>query len=57
MVGDVDAYWALARELEAPVLQPIEDRDYGLRDFTIVDPDGFGVRFASERDPTRIKAH
>jgi hypothetical protein len=26
---------------------PIGDRYYGLRDFTIRDPDGFGVRFAS----------
>jgi hypothetical protein len=25
----------------------IGDRYYGLRDFTIADPDGFGVRFAS----------
>jgi hypothetical protein len=29
------------------VLAPIGDRDYGLRDFTILDPDGFGQRFAS----------
>jgi catechol 2,3-dioxygenase-like lactoylglutathione lyase family enzyme len=47
MVGDADAYWARAQELGAPVLAPIEDRDYGLRDFTILDPDGFGVRFGT----------
>jgi NAD(P)H-dependent FMN reductase len=29
------------------VVSPIADRYYGLRDFTIADPDGFGVRFAS----------
>ncbi|HET8626561.1 MAG TPA: VOC family protein [Thermomicrobiales bacterium] len=47
MVPDVDRYWALAREIGARVLAPIADRDYGLRDFTIVDPDGFGVRFGT----------
>jgi hypothetical protein len=25
----------------------IDDRDYGLRDFTLADPDGFGVRFGT----------
>jgi len=47
MVPDVDEYWALALEIGAPVIIPIGDRYYGLRDFTIADPDGFGVRFAS----------
>lgn len=58
MADDVDSYWALARELGAPVLQPIEDRYYGLRDFTILDPDGFGVRFAApiERHGLRISS-
>ena len=49
MVPDVDACWERAREIGAPVLAPIEDRYYGLRDFTILDPDGFGVRFGSRR--------
>lgn len=47
MVPDVDRCWALLRELGAPVLTPIADRDYGLRDCTAADPDGFGVRFSS----------
>ncbi len=47
MVLDVDAYWRRARDMGAQVLAPIADRDYGLRDFTILDPDGFGLRFAS----------
>lgn len=47
MVSDVDACWERARSLGAPVVQPIGDRGYGLRDFTICDPDGFGVRFGS----------
>ena len=47
MVPNVDDYWKLANEIGAPVIVPIADRYYGLRDFTIADPDGFGVRFAS----------
>jgi catechol 2,3-dioxygenase-like lactoylglutathione lyase family enzyme len=47
MVPDVDRYWQLATELGLPVLGPIADRWYGLRDFTVLDPDGFGIRFAS----------
>jgi catechol 2,3-dioxygenase-like lactoylglutathione lyase family enzyme len=47
MVPDVDRYWRLAREIGADVAVSIDDRYYGLRDFMIRDPDGFGVRFAS----------
>jgi catechol 2,3-dioxygenase-like lactoylglutathione lyase family enzyme len=48
MVADVDHYWKLANEIGARIVVPIADRYYGLRDFTIADPDGFGVRFASK---------
>jgi len=47
MVPDVDAAWEKAVAMGAPVLAPIADREYGLRDFTILDPDGFGVRFGA----------
>ena len=47
MVPNVDDYWALAQEMGARVLSPITDQPYGLRVFTIADPDGFGVRFGS----------
>ncbi|MGH7148934.1 MAG: VOC family protein [Nitrospiraceae bacterium] len=47
MVPNVDEYWKLANELGAQIIVPIADRYYGLRDFIIADPDGFGVRFAS----------
>jgi len=47
MVANVDHYWKLANEMAAEIIVPIADRYYGLRDFTIADPDGFGVRFAS----------
>ena len=47
MVPNVDDYWALAQEMGARVLCPITDQPYGLRDFTIADPDGFGIRFGT----------
>jgi catechol 2,3-dioxygenase-like lactoylglutathione lyase family enzyme len=46
MVANVDEYWKLVNEIGAPIIVPIADRYYGLRDFTVADPDGFGVRFA-----------
>ena len=46
MVPDVNRLWRVANELGAEVVVPVGDRYYGLRDFTIRDPDGFGVRFA-----------
>ena len=48
MVPNVDQNWSLANELGVPIILPIADRYYGLRDFIISDPDGFGVRFASQ---------
>jgi len=53
MVPNVDDYWRLANDLGARIIIPIADRYYGLRDFTIADPDGFGVRFASLLEETR----
>jgi uncharacterized glyoxalase superfamily protein PhnB len=53
MVPDVDRYWKLANDMRARVVVPIGDRYYGLRDFTIADPDGFGVRFASDLPSVR----
>lgn len=47
MVPNVDECWKVVRELGAPIVLPIGDRYYGLRDFIVADPDGFGVRFAS----------
>lgn len=48
MVADVDRHWRVANEIGARIVVPIGDRYYGLRDFTIADPDGFGVRFATD---------
>lgn len=46
LVQDVDAVWAHVQRLGLCVEEPIADRYYGLRDFTVVDLDGFGLRFA-----------
>jgi hypothetical protein len=50
MVANVDDCWNVASDVGAPVVVPIGDRYYGLRDFTIADPDGFGIRFATLLD-------
>lgn len=47
LVPDVDVLWERVLALGTRVESPIADRTYGLRDFTILDPDGFGIRFAS----------
>ena len=39
LTGDVDAVWAVAQTLGLPAEQSIADRFYGLRDFTVLDPD------------------
>lgn len=50
LTGDVDSVWAVAQTLGLTVERPIADRYYGLRDFTVLDPDGFGLRFASPQN-------
>lgn len=47
MVPNVDDYWELSRELGARVIRPIENKYYGLRDFTVEGPDGLALRFAT----------
>lgn len=47
MVDDVDAVYQAAKAAGAPIGVEIADRDYGLRDFILTDPDGFCLRFAS----------
>ena len=50
VVDDVDRIWARAQALGARVIKAPRNQSYGLRDFTIADPDGFGVRFAQLLD-------
>ena len=47
MVPDVDAVYERIRAAGVDVMNPIGDRDYGLRDFIMRDPFGFRLRFAS----------
>jgi len=47
MVPDVDAIYARCRENGVTIVHAIADRDYGLRDFIIADPNGFRLRFAA----------
>lgn len=51
MVADVDALWHKANRLQLRIGTVIADRPYGLRDFVIVDPAGFGLRFAQILNP------
>jgi catechol 2,3-dioxygenase-like lactoylglutathione lyase family enzyme len=48
MVADVDAYRALAGAMGARIFKEIGDRYYGLRDFTMLGPDGVAIRFATQ---------
>ncbi len=47
VVDDLDDRYAAARRAGLTVRHEPMDRPYGLRDFTIVDPDGYELRFAT----------
>ena len=51
LVADVNAMWDKANRLQLRIGTVIDDRPYGLRDFVIVDPAGFGLRFAQALSP------
>jgi hypothetical protein len=55
MVNDVDAVWKRLQGLKVETLLGIEDREYGLRDFTVAGPDGIAIRFGSRI--TGVKEH
>ncbi|MBR0774680.1 VOC family protein [Bradyrhizobium diazoefficiens] len=44
-VRDVDQIYAELSSRGARIIDPPEDRDYGMRDFDVVDPDGNQVTF------------
>lgn len=46
-VDDVDALYADAQASGLNVVKPIQNRDWGARDFRVADPDGYFVRFTS----------
>ncbi len=47
VVDGVDALYGRARDGGVEIVQELADRDYGLRDFIVRDPNGFRLRFAS----------
>src|SRR5438477_10847260 len=47
LVPNVDDYWTLSQQMGVQVIRLLENRSYGLRDFTIVGPDGLALRFAT----------
>jgi len=47
MVDDADATYILCRENGVEIAHDIADRYYGLRDFVIIDLNGFRLRFAA----------
>lgn len=49
-VADVDAALVAARAQGWTIAHGLADRGYGLRDFTVLDPDGHEVRFAAPSD-------
>lgn len=52
IVPDLDACLAEAERRGWPVRHPPADRGYGLRDFTVLDPDGYELRFAALLSPS-----
>ena len=46
-VDDLDAYHARFLASEYPVSEPLQERPWGLRDFRVVDPDGYYLRITS----------
>jgi len=51
IVGDVDGLFAQATQRGWRIRHPLGERGYGLRDFTVLDPDGYELRFAALADP------
>ena len=48
-VDDVDAWHRRVFASGHPVFEPLQERPWGLRDFRIVDPDGYYLRVTSRR--------
>jgi catechol 2,3-dioxygenase-like lactoylglutathione lyase family enzyme len=47
MVDDLEVALAQAKRCGWPLRAPAGNRNYGLRDFTVADPDGYELRFAT----------
>ena len=46
-VDDLDAYHARILASEYEIFEPLRERPWGLRDFRVVDPDGYYLRITS----------
>jgi uncharacterized glyoxalase superfamily protein PhnB len=46
-VDDVDAMWIAVKD-KASIVYPLEDFDYGMREFAILDINGYCLQFGSE---------
>jgi GNAT superfamily N-acetyltransferase/uncharacterized glyoxalase superfamily protein PhnB len=43
--GDIDAFYARHRDSGAPIIEPIANKPWGLREYTVRDPSGYHLRF------------
>lgn len=50
-IDDVDEWYRLVSGSGHPVFEPLQERPWGLRDFRIVDPDGYYLRLTSKAQP------
>ncbi len=55
LVENIDVVWERAGKLHADIESPPNVQPYGIRDFTILDPDGFGIRFAEILPSAQVK--
>jgi catechol 2,3-dioxygenase-like lactoylglutathione lyase family enzyme len=46
-VDDVQAYYEHVQSCGYPIKEPLQERNWGLTDFRIVDPDGYYLRLTS----------
>ncbi|MBK8797742.1 MAG: VOC family protein [Anaerolineales bacterium] len=52
-ISDIDDYYATIRKAGAPIDVPLDDREYGMRDFHLIDPSGNQISFGQ---PIKINA-
>jgi catechol 2,3-dioxygenase-like lactoylglutathione lyase family enzyme len=50
-VDDVEGAFAAAKAVGHPIASPLQDRPWGLRDFRLIDPDGYYIRITDREAP------
>jgi hypothetical protein len=53
LVPDAARLWKQLKSQAAPGLGPVEDREHGLREFVVTDPDGNRIRVGSPISSSR----